>query len=180
MTRSVPLLLVSLFLLLWPAAMGQCLCSLEMPFTWLGLHWMLLAHILVCFLLVLVLFCLHSLLSFSIVHHQLLNSITHSSFVCRRYNIFSSYSSRHYFFQSQDYWSSCYFILFYPWSLLALSPISGTALSASSGRQASIFNPPLLHNTQRICMGSQCVSNWACLCNCIPSYFHLLAYQSQP
>lgn len=41
----------------------------------------------------------------------------------------------------------------------ALSPIAGTASSASSGRQVSIFNPLLLYSTQRICMGRQCVSN---------------------
>ena len=135
---------------------------------------------------VLVLFCVCYLLSFRIAyHHPLLNSITPPSFVFQRHDISSSYSSRHCFFQSQDYCSSCSSFSLTLDLFLALSPIDcwdslwllgPPYLPAMAGKhQYLILCSCTLHGGSAWA-GSVCPTT-ACLCNCIPSYFHLLPYQ---
>lgn len=104
---------------------------------------------------VLVLVCVCHLLSFRIVHHPLLilplSSKAMTSLPITVPDIISSSPKT-----IDPHATSLFFPLIF---FLALSPIAGMALSASGGRQLSIFNPLLLYNTQRLCLGRQCVFN---------------------
>lgn len=159
MSHSAPLLLVSLVLPLWPTALGQCLCSLEMPFSGLGLYCSL-ARVLsgLCGVSIFSsVFVTSSPLGLCIIHCLIpslilpLSSKDMASLPVTVPDVISSSP------KTVDPHATSFFFTLNLFS--ALSPIAGTASSASSGRQVSIFNPLLLYSTQRICMGRQCVPN---------------------